>query len=269
MKKRLRSRSLTLFLAKPLGLRCLKYLFTLTDKYPELCISAVVLSLRDSSFEELFNLSKKLGLSVHIVNDVERMQTEKIKAQLAQLETHSADLGVSIGFPHKLSAQVIRQHQHGVINLHFAPLPAYRGSGTLSHAMINQENEYGVTFHFIDQDLDTGPIIARKMITLPINTSALMIIQQLEELAFHFFTDHFELFLTQSLASTSQEYYLKHSSETSTVYTRAALAKLYELSWDWEPEKILRYLYALTLGNNKRPFLKVGEKKIYLSLTET
>jgi methionyl-tRNA formyltransferase len=267
--KKLRSHLVTLFLAKPLGERCLKYLLEMADSYPKLIISEVVLSLRDASFENLFFLSKKHGLSVQIVDDVDRSQKAKIKDELVQLQMLSADLGLIIGFPHKLSSQVIQQHKHGVINLHFAPLPGYRGSGTLSHAIVNQEKEYGVTFHFIDEHLDTGPIIARKMIELPTHTSALTITHQLEELAYHFFVEHIESFLTQDLVSTDQKYYLKHSAETSNLYTRASLEKLYELAWNWEPEKILRYVYALTLGNGKKPFFSIGKTKIYLSLTET
>lgn len=268
MNERLRSKSVTLFLAKPLGERCLKKVLSLTKIYPNLVIENVVLSLRDPSFENLFFLSKKHGMIVYIIDDVERTQKEKIKDELEQLQELTADLGIVVGFPHKISKDVIQHHQHGIINLHFAPLPTYRGSGTLSHAIINQENQYGITFHFIDEQLDTGPIIARKMMKLPTNTSALEITQQLEAVAYNFFAKHIELFLTRSLTTTPQESYSKDSDEAPRLYTRASLEKLYELSWSWEPEKILRYLYALTLGNDKKPYLMVGEKKIYLSLTE-
>lgn len=46
------------------------------------------------------------------------------------------------------------------INLHPAPLPEYRGCNSYAHAIINEETEYGVTLHYMDAGIDTGPIIA-------------------------------------------------------------------------------------------------------------
>jgi hypothetical protein len=45
------------------------------------------------------------------------------------------------------------------INLHPAPLPEYRGCNSYAHAIINGETEYGVTLHYMDAGIDTGPII--------------------------------------------------------------------------------------------------------------
>ena len=46
------------------------------------------------------------------------------------------------------------------INLHPAPLPEYRGCNSYAHAIINGETEYGVTLHYMNEGVDTGPIIA-------------------------------------------------------------------------------------------------------------
>src|SRR3989344_6691916 len=47
----------------------------------------------------------------------------------------------------------------GIINLHPAPLPQYRGCNSYSHAIMNGEKKYGVSLHYIDEGIDTGAII--------------------------------------------------------------------------------------------------------------
>lgn len=49
---------------------------------------------------------------------------------------------------------------YDAVNLHPAPLPAYRGCNSYSHAIMNGATHYGVTLHYVDAGIDTGPIIA-------------------------------------------------------------------------------------------------------------
>jgi len=46
-----------------------------------------------------------------------------------------------------------------IINLHPAPLPYYRGCNSYAHAIMNKEPYYGVSLHYIDEGIDTGPVI--------------------------------------------------------------------------------------------------------------
>jgi methionyl-tRNA formyltransferase len=51
------------------------------------------------------------------------------------------------------------------INIHFGKLPQYRGCNPIYHAIINGEAYAHVTAHFIDEGIDTGPVIdSRKVI---------------------------------------------------------------------------------------------------------
>ena len=54
---------------------------------------------------------------------------------------------------------LIDKVKYGVINLHPAALPFYRGCNSYAHAIMNGEKEYGVTLHYVDEGIDTGPII--------------------------------------------------------------------------------------------------------------
>jgi len=51
--------------------------------------------------------------------------------------------------------------RHGVVNGHPSLLPRYRGPSPVAWAIRNGETEIGFTFHRMDADLDTGPILAQ------------------------------------------------------------------------------------------------------------
>ncbi len=83
---------------------------------------------------------------------------------LKHLTNFSIDLVVLAGYMRLLSSAFIKEYRHRIINIHPALLPAFPGL----HAQ-RQAIEYGVkisgcTVHFVDEGMDTGPIILQKAI---------------------------------------------------------------------------------------------------------
>jgi methionyl-tRNA formyltransferase len=75
---------------------------------------------------------------------------------LAALEP---DLALCGGFPVKIPAAAIAVPRIGVLNGHPSPLPRYRGPNPLAWALRNGDSELGFTFHLMDAEIDTGPIL--------------------------------------------------------------------------------------------------------------
>ena len=59
-----------------------------------------------------------------------------------------------------------------VINVHPALLPAFPGIGAVEQALAHGVKVFGVTVHFVDEGVDTGPIIAQRAVELPDATDA-------------------------------------------------------------------------------------------------
>ena len=55
---------------------------------------------------------------------------------------------------------------HGCINLHLGKLPAYRGIFPVFHAIVNGEDHFGVSVHFMNMKFDDGSIINQKIIPI-------------------------------------------------------------------------------------------------------
>lgn len=69
------------------------------------------------------------------------------------------DLAVSYVYWRILKKPLIKIPELGIINFHPAPLPDLRGTGGFNIAILENHKEFGVTAHYLDEGIDTGPII--------------------------------------------------------------------------------------------------------------
>jgi phosphoribosylglycinamide formyltransferase-1 len=85
---------------------------------------------------------------------------------LEALREANVDLVVLAGFMRILKGELLRVFAQKVINIHPALLPAFPGLQAWKQALDYGAKMTGVTVHFVDQGIDTGPIIAQE--TVPI-----------------------------------------------------------------------------------------------------
>jgi phosphoribosylglycinamide formyltransferase-1 len=78
---------------------------------------------------------------------------------LAELARHGVDLVCLAGFMRLLSATFIRQFPCAILNIHPSLLPAFPGLDAQHQAWEHGVRISGCTVHFVDEDLDAGPII--------------------------------------------------------------------------------------------------------------
>lgn len=71
------------------------------------------------------------------------------------------DLFVSMSFNQIFKQELINLPRLKTINCHAGKLPFYRGRNILNWALINDEGNFGITVHYVDNGIDTGDIIAQ------------------------------------------------------------------------------------------------------------
>jgi methionyl-tRNA formyltransferase len=81
---------------------------------------------------------------------------------LQQIKGYRSDLFVSMSFNQIFRKNTIEMAPLGAINCHAGKLPFYRGRNILNWALINDEKEFGVTVHYVDEGIDTGDIIRQE-----------------------------------------------------------------------------------------------------------
>jgi len=81
------------------------------------------------------------------------------------LEEINADLFIVIAF--RMMPKIVWDMPRlGTFNLHASLLPKYRGAAPINRALMNGETETGVTTFFLNQDIDTGPIIDQRSLQI-------------------------------------------------------------------------------------------------------
>jgi phosphoribosylglycinamide formyltransferase-1 len=86
------------------------------------------------------------------------------RALAAQLENNAVDLVCLAGFMRLLSAGFIRRFPNRILNIHPSLLPAFPGLDAQHQAIDHGVKIAGCTVHFVDEDLDAGPIILQKAV---------------------------------------------------------------------------------------------------------
>jgi methionyl-tRNA formyltransferase len=91
-------------------------------------------------------------------------QPSKIKTQEAKdlFASHETDVAVVVAYGRILPPEFLRAPRRGCINVHFSLLPLYRGAAPANWAIVNGEEKTGVTTMFIEQELDSGPILLQR-----------------------------------------------------------------------------------------------------------
>jgi phosphoribosylglycinamide formyltransferase 1 len=83
------------------------------------------------------------------------------------IEERGADLVVLAGYMQLLSPEFVGRFRNRVINVHPALLPSFPGIDAVQQAIHHGSKVTGVTVHFVDEGVDSGPIIMQRPVTIP------------------------------------------------------------------------------------------------------
>lgn len=92
-----------------------------------------------------------------MLKNFEKMAHQKCKE-------HGIKLIVLAGFMRILSQNFVNKWENKIINIHPSLLPAFKGKDAIKQAWDYGVKITGVTIHFVDQGVDTGPIIEQEFV---------------------------------------------------------------------------------------------------------
>ena len=94
-------------------------------------------------------------------------RVERDAAMADWIESRGADLVVLAGYMQLLSAGFVERFRNRIVNIHPALLPAFPGLDAIGQALDAGVKTTGVTVHFVDEGVDTGPPIAQREVPVP------------------------------------------------------------------------------------------------------
>ena len=115
-----------------------------------------------SNRQDAFGLTRadNHGITAKVVDHTQFSLREDYDAQLAtEIEAFKPDVVVLAGFMRILTAKFVQQFSGLLINIHPSLLPLYQGLNTHQRAIDNGDQEHGCSVHFVNEQLDGGPVI--------------------------------------------------------------------------------------------------------------
>ena len=111
-------------------------------------------------------------------------QPAKIKNQEAKdlFASHNADAAVVVAYGKILPSEFLNAPKQGCVNVHFSLLPKYRGAAPVNWAIVNGEEQTGVTTMKIVEELDAGPILLQKATKIEVDETAPHLLARLADM---------------------------------------------------------------------------------------
>jgi phosphoribosylglycinamide formyltransferase-1 len=120
---------------------------------------AIVISNRASA--PGLEIARQRGIPMRVIpsQGLEREAYDKLL--IDELRTHEVELVCLAGFMRLLSADFVRAFPNRVLNIHPSLLPAFPGLDAQRQALDHGVKITGCTVHFVDEFLDSGPILVQ------------------------------------------------------------------------------------------------------------
>jgi phosphoribosylglycinamide formyltransferase-1 len=112
--------------------------------------------------------ARKLGLPAHVVDHRTFASRADHEAEVLRIVGQaSPDLIVLAGYMRLLSTEFVAAYPMRIVNIHPSLLPSFPGVDAQAQAVANGVKVSGCTVHFVDENLDAGPIIVQR--TVPVH----------------------------------------------------------------------------------------------------
>jgi len=134
-----------------------------SGKIPEARIAVVISNRANAGGLEI---AKRMGLTAVLIPSQGVPREEHDRAVVAALKEHKVDLICLAGYMRLLSPWFVQQFPRRILNIHPSLLPAFPGLEAQEQAFAYGVKVSGCTVHFVDEELDHGPIIVQKAVTV-------------------------------------------------------------------------------------------------------
>lgn len=178
---------------------------------------------------------------------------EEYSAFIDMVRRISPDLIIVHSYSLILRDDLLALSRFGAVNIHAAPLPKYRGCSPIQWAIINNENEAGVTLHCIDSELDHGAIIAQSLIDIDIDDTWLTVFLKIKDKLEGILAEFVPKLIVQDYDTVSQD-------ESLATYSRRRSPDDGFMDWQASVRKNFNLIRAL-VSPLPGAFYFVGEEK--------
>ena len=126
--------------------------------------SEVAVVISDKPSAPGLDKARELGIETVVIERKGRTRQEHDAAIIAELKGRGVELICLAGYMRLLSSDFVRAFPNRIVNIHPSLLPSFPGLDAQKQAVEHGVKISGCTVHFVDEDLDAGPIILQRAV---------------------------------------------------------------------------------------------------------
>lgn len=99
-------------------------------------------------------------------HNIKVMSPRRLRDEYHEILSLEPDIIITCAYGQILPEELIYEPEYNTVNVHASLLPKYRGGAPIHHAIINGEDETGITIMYTDKGMDSGDIIVKESIKI-------------------------------------------------------------------------------------------------------
>ncbi len=144
--------------------------------------------------------AKKSGVKTLIIERKNYASKKEFEgAIIKNLKVERIELIVLAGFMRILGPDLIRQYKFRILNIHPALLPSFKGAHAIKDAFLYGVKVAGATVHFVDREVDHGPIILQEAIKISPADTLKSLEKRIHKLEHKIYPEAIRLFISGKL----------------------------------------------------------------------
>lgn len=229
-----------------LAKRCLEEIVMKEDvELLGVCCTQLTSTWRED--ESVYTFSKKNSIPILSFEEVEGL---------------SPDIGFSVRYDKIIPQTTIDSFKQGIFNTHGGILPEYRGSYCNINALINDEEEYGVTLHYISQGVDAGDVVAIKKVRVEESDTGFSLYKKSEQLCYEVLKENINKIIDDENERIPQDVLIARGHKCGVYYAKSTISKkVIDINKIKDSLNVIR---AFDSPFHEPAYTIVGDKRIYL-----
>jgi len=116
---------------------------------------------------------------------------------LAELKRFGVEFVVLAGYMRLIGSTLLSAYHGRIVNIHPSLLPAFPGKDAVGQALLAKAKWSGVTIHFVDEGMDTGPIIVQERVRLEESETRESLQKKIQQIEHKLYPEVLQMLLTQ------------------------------------------------------------------------
>ncbi len=124
------------------------------------------------------------------------------EAIIQRLRNYKINLIALAGFMRVLSASFVKLYRNRIMNIHPSLLPDFKGAQAIKDAFNHKAALTGVTVHFVDEEVDSGPIILQQELAITKNDTLVLLEKKIHSIEHKLYPEAIRLFISGKIRFT-------------------------------------------------------------------